>query len=133
MVRRIAASPSKVYAALTDPDKIMRWWSPDAGPTIHATADVRPGGRFEVTFRTEDGKEHTNYGVYREVIVDQKLVFTWHWRGTSENESIVTILIEAWNGGTQLTLIHEGFPTEAERDDHREGWSSGLEKLGAIA
>jgi uncharacterized protein YndB with AHSA1/START domain len=121
-----------VYSALTDPAKMLRWWSPDAGPTLHATADVRPGGRFEVTFRTEDGDEHTSYGVYREIIVDRKLVFTWHWREAPEDESIVTILLEPSNGATELTLIHEGLPTEAERDEHCEGWSSGREKLSAL-
>ncbi len=67
ITRWIDASPAKVFAALTDPSKIVRWWGPDAGPTLSAQADVRPGGRFSVTFRTEDGIEHTSYGVYREV------------------------------------------------------------------
>ena len=31
-----------------------------------------------------------------------------------------------------MPRIHEGFRTEAERDDHRNGWSSGLAKLIAI-
>jgi uncharacterized protein YndB with AHSA1/START domain len=132
LVRLIQAPPDKVYAALTDPDKMLRWWSPDAGPTIEATTDVRPGGRFEVTFRAEDGKAHTNYGTYREVVIDRKLVFTWHWRASSEHESLVTILLEPWHGGTRLTLVHEGLPTDADRDDHRDGWSSGLEKLSRL-
>ncbi len=129
LVRRIKAPPPRVYAALTDPEKMLRWWSPDAGPTLRATADVRPGGHFEVTFRTEDGQEHTCYGIYREIVADRKLVFTWHWRTAPEDESIVTILLEPSNGGTELTLIHEGLPTEADRDDHRDGWISGLAKL----
>jgi uncharacterized protein YndB with AHSA1/START domain len=122
-----------VYAAWTDPEKMLRWWGPDAGPTVSATADVRPGGRFEVVFRTEDGEEHTSYGVYREVVADQKLVFTWHWRATPEQESTVTVLLEAVNGGTELTLIHEGFPDDSQRDDHREGWSGALHKLASFA
>jgi len=132
LARWIKAPPSRVYAALTDPEKMLRWWSPDAGPTLYASTDVRPGGQFEVTFRTEEGKEETCYGVYREVIADRKLVFTWRWRSAREDESIVTILLEPSKGGTELTLIHEGLPTEADRDDHRSGWSSGLAKLTAL-
>ena len=48
IVRRIKATPAKVYAALTEPAKMMRWWGPDAGPTLSAEADVRPGGRLSV-------------------------------------------------------------------------------------
>ena len=46
IVRWMDAPPAKVFAALTDPAKIMRWWSPDAGPTLSAQVDVRPGGHF---------------------------------------------------------------------------------------
>ena len=132
LVRRLGAPPSMVYAAWTDPDKILRWWGPDAGPTLSATADVRIGGRFEVMFRTEDGKEHTCYGIYRDVVVDRKLVFTWRWRERSDPESMVTILLEPAGGGTELTLIHERLPNEAERDSHRDGWSGALDKLHAF-
>jgi uncharacterized protein YndB with AHSA1/START domain len=132
LVRRLGSPPSKVYAAWTDPDKILRWWGPDAGPTISAIADVRVGGRFEVMFRTVDGKEHTCYGIYREVIVDRKLVFTWRWRETPDHESMVTILLEPTAGGTELTLIHEALPNEAERDSHRSGWNGALDKLNAF-
>ena len=132
LVRRLGAPPSMVYAAWTDPDKILRWWGPDAGPTLSATADVRIGGRFEVMFRTLDGKEHTCYGIYRDVVVDRKLVFTWRWRERSDPESMVTILLEPAGGGTELTLIHERLPNEAERDSHRDGWSGALDKLNAF-
>lgn len=129
ITRWIDASPAKVFAALTDPSKIVRWWGPDAGPTLSAQADVRPGGRFSVTFRTEDGIEHTSYGVYREVVSNDKLVFTWHWRDVPEHESLVTVLLKAVNGGTELTLIHEGFPDDEMRDSHRDGWQAALDKL----
>jgi len=129
ITRWMAAPPAKVFAALTDPAKILRWWGPDAGLTLRAEAELRPGGRFSVTFRTEDGGEHTSYGIYREVIEDQKLVMTWHWRETPELESLVTMLLKPLHGGTELTLIHEGFPDTETRDSHRDGWNVALDKL----
>ena len=48
IVRRIKAPPAKIYAALTQPKLMMQWWGPDAGPTLSAEADVRPGGRFSI-------------------------------------------------------------------------------------
>jgi uncharacterized protein YndB with AHSA1/START domain len=129
--RRLAAPPARVYAAWTDPTRIAGWWGPARAETLHAEIDARVGGRFHVAFRTEDGERHDVGGVYREVVPDVKLVFTWVWRTMPERPSLVTVLIEDDGQGTVLTLIHEAFFDEAARDRHREGWSGALEKLAA--
>jgi uncharacterized protein YndB with AHSA1/START domain len=127
--RRLKASPEAVYAAWTDPEKIVKWFGPDAGPVEHAALDVRVGGRYTVIFRTEDGEQHHVTGIYREVVPNEKLVFTWAWRSTPERESLVTILIKPEGAGSLLTLQHEKFFDEKARDDHRRGWSGCLDKL----
>lgn len=133
LVRRLRAPPAKVFAAWTDPGLIARWWGPDAGPVLSAEADVRPGGRFSVTFRMLDGTEHTSAGVYREVAKDQRLVFTWRWVGSvPEHESLVTVLLRPTDEGTELTFTHERLASEASRDSHREGWDDSLDKLVAL-
>lgn len=131
IVRRIKAPPGKVYAALTQPELMVRWWGPDAGPTISAEADVRPGGRFSVVFRLLNGDEHNPTGVYREVVPEKKLVFTWEWPEMPERESLVTFLLKPCEGGTELTLIHEQLPDEA-RSSHEAGWSGFLDKLSVF-
>jgi uncharacterized protein YndB with AHSA1/START domain len=127
--RRINAAPEKVYAAWTEPEKIVKWFGPDAGPVKHAEADVRVGGRYAVNFFTEDGEEHYVSGVYQEVVPNQRLMFTWAWRSTPERESLVTVLIRPEGDGSVLTLIHENFFDEAARDGHEKGWSGCLDKL----
>ena len=129
IVRRIKAPPAKVYAAITQPKLMMQWWGPDAGPTLSAEADVRPGGRLSVVFRLLNGEEHNPTGVYQEVVPEKKLVFTWKWPGTPERESLVTFLLEPIHGGTELTLIHEHLPDEDARTSHEAGWSGFLDKL----
>jgi uncharacterized protein YndB with AHSA1/START domain len=127
--RRLKAAPEAVYAAWTDPEKIVKWFGPDAGPVEHAALDVRVGGRYTVIFRTEDGEQHHVSGIYREVVPNEKLVFTWAWRSTPERESLVTILIKPDGAGSLLTLQHEKFFDEKARDDHARGWSGCLDKL----
>ena len=129
IVRRIKAPPAKVWAAITQPALMMQWWGPDAGPTLSAEADVRPGGRFSVVFRLLNGEEHNPTGIYQEVVPEKKLVFTWEWPGMPERESLVTFLLEPFDGGTKLTLIHEHLPDEDARKSHEEGWSGLLDKL----
>ena len=127
--RRLNAAPEKVYAAWTDPKKIVKWFGPDAGPVKQASADLRVRGRYAVQFTTEDGEEHHVSGVYREVVPNQKLIFAWAWRTTPERESLVTILIKPEDAGSLLTLIHEQFFDEAARDRHRQGWTDCLDNL----
>ena len=129
IVRRIKAPPAKVYAALTEPKLMVRWWGPDAGPTLSAEADVRPGGRFSIVFRLLNGEEHNPTGIYQEVVPGKKLVFTWEWAGTQERESLVTIALRRDGEGTLLTLMHEQFADEAARDRHARGWNGTLDKL----
>jgi uncharacterized protein YndB with AHSA1/START domain len=127
--RRLKAPPAKVYAAWIEPEKVARWWGPGPSVVLRAEFDARVGGRFRVVFRCADGEEHDVSGVYREVVPDKKLAFTWAWRSTPERESQVTLDFEPDGDGTLLTLTHAQFFDEAARDGHREGWSSTLDKL----
>ena len=127
--RRLNASPAKVYDAWTDPAKMMRWFGPSQAETLRAETDPKVGGRFRVLMRTSDGEEHGVSGVYREVVRDEKLVFTWAWRSTPERESLVTVALKPDGDGVVLTLTHEQFFDEAARDAHREGWTGAVDKL----
>jgi uncharacterized protein YndB with AHSA1/START domain len=129
IIRRIKASPARVWAAITEPKLMMQWWGPDAGPTLRAEADVQPGGRLSVVFRLLNGEEHNPTGVYQEVIPEKKLVFTWDLPGMPEPQSLVTFLLEPFDGGTKLTLLHEHLPDEAAHKSHEQGWSGLLDKL----
>ena len=129
LVRRIKAPPAKVWAAITRPEQMILWWGPDAGPTLSAVADVRPGGRFSIVFRLLGGGEHNPTGVYREVVPERRLSFTWEWAGRPEPESLVTFRLEPVEGGCELTLTHEQLPDEAARESHALGWNGLLDKL----
>src|SRR5262245_51492625 len=127
--RRLNAAPPAVYAAWTDPKKLVHWFGPDRGPVTKAETDVRVGGRFHVVFHSEDGEEHDVSGIYREVVANERLQFTWAWRTMPERESLVTILIKPDGDGSLLTLIHEQFFDEPARDRHAWGWNGSLDKL----
>lgn len=73
--RRFKATPAQVYAAWTKPAELAKWFGPHGTSTIHAEADVRVGGRFHIRM-TVPGDEHNVSGVHREVVPNEKLVFT---------------------------------------------------------
>ncbi len=129
IVKKLRASPEKVYAAITQPDQIVRWWGPDAGPAVRAEADLRPGGRFSIVFRLMDGSEHNPTGVYREVVTNEKLVFSWEWPDRPEWVSQVTMLLRPIDIGTELTLKHERLQTEEAISSHNAGWTGWIDEL----
>jgi uncharacterized protein YndB with AHSA1/START domain len=130
--RRLKAPPAQVFGAWTDPEKIVRWFGPNqtVAGSVRAEMDVRVGGRYKVNFQTDDGEHHQVGGVYREVVADSRLVFTWAWHSTPERESLVTVTMTSdGDKGCILTLHHEQFFDEAARNGHQRGWTGTLDKL----
>lgn len=127
--RRIDAPPAKIYAAWTEPARIMQWFGPTGAEMLHAETDVHVGGGFRMAFRTPDGETHDVSGLYREVEPGRKLVFTWAWITMPDRESLVTVALKPDGGGCLLTLTHEQFADEAARDGHKSGWTGALDKL----
>jgi uncharacterized protein YndB with AHSA1/START domain len=132
--RHYPVRPEKVWRAWTDPEAVKKWWGPGPGePVAAAELDVRVGGKFRIVFGGADGKEHECAGVYKEVVPNRRLVFTWSWpRTTPERVSVVTITFKAVPNGTELVFTHEQLFDEKVRDDHKRGWSSCLDKLEAF-
>ena len=129
--RHYPVAPEKVWRAWTDPEALKRWWGP-GGPEAVSVAqlDVRVGGRFRIVFGGPEGKEHECAGVYREVVPNRKLVFTWTWpNSTPERESLVTILFKPDGAGTELDFVHSQHFDESVRDGHLRGWSEAFVKL----
>ena len=130
IVRKYNAAPDKVWRALTEPEALKQWMGPaDAFKVLVAEADPRVGGRYHFVMKSPDGEEHDVSGVYREVVPNRKLVYTWAWKSTPERESLVTIELAAAGGGTELTLKHDQFFDEEARDRHEHGWTGTLARL----
>jgi uncharacterized protein YndB with AHSA1/START domain len=131
LTRYYSVAPEKVWHAWTDPQALKQWWGPAPGePVSLVELDVRVGGRFRIVFGGTDGRAHECAGVYREVVVNRKLVFTWTWPNSSpERESLVTLTLRPAGAETELTFLHEQFFDESVRDGHKQGWTGALSKL----
>jgi len=125
LTRRFRARPEKVWAAWTDPETLIGWFcTTKAKPgTMRAELDVRAGGRYRINFEMQSGEYSEVGGVYREVVPNEKLVFSWAWHSTAERESLVTVSIKPDGAGTLMVFTHEQFFDEAARDGHAKGWA----------
>jgi uncharacterized protein YndB with AHSA1/START domain len=127
--RRLKAPPAKVFAAWIDPEKVKLWMGPGEIKALRVETDLRVGGRYRWVMKSPDGEEHDVSGVYREVVPNEKLVFTWAWKSMPERESLVTVEIRPDGDGSLLTLTHEQFLDAEARDRHQGGWTSALDKM----
>src|SRR5919109_1773856 len=120
----IAATPDRVFHALTDPAELPRWWGSDElYRTTSHVADVRPGGKWRSEGKGSDGEPFAVEGEYLEVDPPRRLVMTWKPGWDEGNVTTVTYLLEAAANGTKLTLRHEGFGDRAQScSNHASGW-----------
>jgi uncharacterized protein YndB with AHSA1/START domain len=110
---------------------LVQWFAQgQAKPgSLRAELDVRVGGRYRVSWSDQKGEPFEVGGVYREVVPNERLQFTWAWHSTPERESLVTVQLRPDSVGTLLTFHHEQFADETARDNHKRGWSTFFDVL----
>ncbi len=134
IIERLFDAPrSLVFQAWTKPEHLVRWWGPDHFTLPTCEQDFRGGGKYRFCMRAPDGSDHWVWGEYREIVVPERLVFTW-WRETEEglrtrSETLVKVTFAEQGKKTRLTLHQSTFQTLADRDGHNGGWTECLERL----
>jgi len=132
--RTFAATPEKVFDAWTNPEVLRRWWA--AQPTWTSPGcevDLRVGGHYRLSMRTDEGQIYAVGGEYREVDRPHRLVYTWCWEGTDgpdpSHVSLVTVEFRPDAAGTTVVLEHDGLTSEESRARHGDGWIGVLDNL----
>lgn len=116
----IRAPRSAVFDFLVDQEKLARWLGQfDAAPAVGED------------FRLSIGPEHVARGRFVAIEPHERVVFSWGWEHTSEvppGSTTVTIRLSDHDGGTTVTLRHDGLPMGPE-DQHAVGWAECLGRL----
>ena len=129
-IRRVLNAPcEKVFEAWTRPELMARWFFAGQGWATKVSADVRVGGRYELTMRDTNGAEHTQFGEYREIVPATRLVFTWNFPPLAVVDSVVTVKLVDLGPRTELELTHVLPPDPKIRRSHQEGWAGCLGNL----
>lgn len=119
----IAASPDRVFRALTT-EELLKWWGADgAYRTTKFAIDPHPGGRWRTDGVGADGTSFHVEGQVLEIDPPRRLVQTWTPSWGEGTVTTVTYSLEAIDGGTRVTVRHTGFddhPLLCER--HGQGW-----------
>ncbi len=131
LTKTIAASREAVFAAWTRPEHMRNWCCPDPTAEVDVKIDFRVGGAYSITMGIEGGPL-TAMGVYKEIDPPSRIVYTWDWQEGDHRmgvETVVTVELSEVDGGTEVRLVHEGFPAAEAKTGHEEGWTACLERL----
>jgi uncharacterized protein YndB with AHSA1/START domain len=146
ITRTFDASPQRCFEAWLDPDQVSKWLGPRAmGQAETKLLEPRVGGRYLIVMHSPNGDNNVS-GVYREITRVSKLVFTWAWSadcgcgGAPEtgqdamagHETLVTVTFRPSGRKTEMTLLHENFPTTNQRDRHDKGWCGSFDQLAEL-
>lgn len=119
----IAAPQERVFRALAS-DDISKWWgSPDTYQVTKWTGDVRVGGTWTSEGVGSDGTPFSVSGEFIEIDPPRKIVQTWRAAWDGNQTTTITYRLEAIEGGTRVTVKHEGFADRIEScRGHANGW-----------
>lgn len=134
-VRRILNTPrEEVFRAWTEAGELKRWFAPSDDYRVEVPAlELRTGGAYRIEMHHKGGNIHRVTGIYREILAPEKLVFTWQWDTNADPaETLVTVEFAARGNSTEITITHEMFRSEADRDQHTHGWEGCLDRYSRI-
>ncbi len=127
--KHFAESSHEIWRAWTDAEIIRLWFGSDPnGTVLDVSLDVRPGGSFEITFANADGTMYTCFGIYTDVLLYQKLIFSWTWKNNPDVVEWVSILFREEHDGTLMDFEIANIDASTTHQ-YEVGWKTTFEKL----
>lgn len=138
LTRETEVSREKLYAGWTQPDLLVKWFTPKPWTTTDCEIDLRPGGTCKTTMCSPEGQAFPNVGVYLEIVPNEKLVFTDaygpDWEPNPNPFFTAIITFDALpGGGTRYTARALHWKKE-DCEKHAamgfmEGWGTAFDQL----
>ena len=124
--RVYAVAPDKVWRAWFDADALRIWLGQGESPVWRADMDARVGGSFCWVMQEPGGKTFEARGVYRELVPNRRLAFTWTW--VPGVHALITVDIKPVAGGTEMLFTLDSIADPRECD----AWRSDFKRLGRL-
>jgi uncharacterized protein YndB with AHSA1/START domain len=118
--RTISAPAIEVFDAWLNPDIPGNPWSMAEKLILNPVKD----GFFYWLI-----KDTAHYGRFTDIHRPSRLQHTWMSRGTSGEESTVTVTFQEKGDDTLMTLLHSGLPDSDGGKGHEKGWNFFLDNF----
>ncbi|PJI87176.1 SRPBCC domain-containing protein [Sphingomonas koreensis] len=133
-IERVFDAPrALVFANWTNAEDVAAWFAPDGFSVLRCDLAAKPGGQWAVTFRSEAGDVHEEFGEFLDVREPDRLEFTLTQRsnGKSGPKTTVTVAFADKGGKTHMAFQQSGYSSKDMRDGNAEGWAECFRKLEA--
>ncbi len=132
--RSFAAARERVFRYWVDAEAMRLWFAPKGYTTISTSVDARPGGSWDIRFRSDSHPDevYDEFGIFREIIAPARVVFTLTQRdrhGNAGPETMVTVELTDTGTGTHMRFTQTGFDSITVRDAHIVGLHSCFDKI----
>lgn len=132
--RVLRAKPERVYRAFLDPDAMAKWLPPNGftGKVHHM--DARAGGAYKMSFTNfSTGQSHSFGGEYRELVPNERLVYTDQFDDPNMPGTMVTtVVLKSVSCGTEINITQEGVPDVIPAEACYLGWQESLTLLAKL-
>ncbi|HEX3211044.1 MAG TPA: SRPBCC family protein [Actinomycetota bacterium] len=125
ITREFDAPRHLVYRAWTTPELVRRWWSGRRGEVTVAEIDLRVGGRWRYVLAAEGGGEVAFSGEYREIVPNERIVYTEVLDGAPGAPALTTVTFTEAAGRTTLAILVR-YDSRQDRDAHLDYMDDGL-------
>jgi uncharacterized protein YndB with AHSA1/START domain len=115
MTRVFDAEPGRVFEALTTPAIVRQWCCPKGWTFDTCDIDLRVDGKWRFQMSQPNGKRIGQFGVYLEVVPNERLVNTEAWEDWDAGETLVKTVLAGGGGTTRFTCTIL-FPSQEVRD-----------------
>lgn len=104
MERTFDAPRDLVWRALTEPERVARWWGPYRYTATVEELDLRVGGTWHFTNHGSEGQSFPFTGTYLEVVPVERLAYTFiaDMDGMRDHPGHVTDVLEDLGGRTRF-------------------------------
>ena len=129
MTRDFDAPRQLVFDAHTKPEMVKRWLlGPDGWTMPVCEIDLRVGGKYRYVWRRDkDGTEMGMGGVYREIVVPERIVATEKFdQAWYPGEALLTTVLAEQGGTTTLTYTMRYESRETRDAVLKSGMESGV-------
>ena len=106
LTREFAAARDLVFAALTTPELLMRWYGARGWNLVTCEVDLRIGGAYRFVSGGPDGARMVQSGVYTAIVPVERLACTEVFDDQSyPGETLITHRLTEKDGVTTLTSV----------------------------